>query len=118
MYLGRDEFSHRVPEGKVLLRCFLGGTGDTGVLEESDEAITSSVLEELHRIVGFSARPSFARIFRWPRAMAQYGVGHQQRVAELYQRLGGIPGSISPAMPMRASASRIAFAPGNAQLSA
>ena len=50
------------------------------------------MLEELHRIVGFSARPSFVRIFRWPRAMAQYGVGHQQRVAELYQRLGGIPG--------------------------
>ena len=86
------KFSHRVPEGQVLLRCFLGGTEDAGVLEESDDAITAAVVEELHRIVGFLARPSFVRIFRWPRAMAQYSVGHQQRMAEVRERLTRIPG--------------------------
>ena len=29
------------------------------------------------------AEPRFHRVFRWPRAMAQYGVGHAQRVAEI-----------------------------------
>jgi protoporphyrinogen/coproporphyrinogen III oxidase len=86
------KFSHRVPEGKVLLRCFLGGTQDAGVLQESDEAITAAVVEELHRIVGFSARPAFVRIFRWPRAMAQYGVGHQERMSELQHRVDHLPG--------------------------
>jgi protoporphyrinogen/coproporphyrinogen III oxidase len=86
------KFPYRVPEGQVLLRCFLGGTEDAAVLQESDDSIGANVLDELHHIVGFSARPSFVRIFRWPRAMAQYGVGHQQRMAEVKQRLGEIPG--------------------------
>jgi oxygen-dependent protoporphyrinogen oxidase len=86
------KFPHRTPDGQVLLRCFLGGTGDADVLNETDDAITASVIEELHRIVGFSARPAFARIFRWPRSMAQYAVGHQQRMAEVKQRLAAIPG--------------------------
>jgi len=86
------KFFHRVPEGQVLLRCFLGGTGDPAVLDETDDAITDGVLEELHRIVGFSAQPSFVRIFRWPRAMAQYSVGHQQRMAEVRGRLDALPG--------------------------
>ncbi len=86
------KFPNRVPDGQVLLRCFLGGADDPGVLNESDEAITAAVLEELHRIVGFQARPAFARIFRWPRSMAQYGVGHQQRMAELRERLADVPG--------------------------
>jgi oxygen-dependent protoporphyrinogen oxidase len=86
------KFPHRTPEGQVLLRCFLGGTADAGVLDESDDAILASVLDELHRIVGFSARPAFARIFRWPRSMAQYAVGHQLRMAEVKERLATIPG--------------------------
>jgi protoporphyrinogen/coproporphyrinogen III oxidase len=86
------KFSHRAPEGQVLLRCFLGGTDDAAVLNESDDAITEAVLEELHRIVGFSARPAFTRVFRWPCSMAQYAVGHQQRMAEVKQRLAANPG--------------------------
>jgi oxygen-dependent protoporphyrinogen oxidase len=85
------KFPNRTPEGQVLLRCFLGGTADPGVLNESDEAVTGTVLEELHRIVGFSARPAFARIFRWPRSMAQYTVGHQQRMAEVRERVAANP---------------------------
>ena len=86
------KFSHRVPEGQVLLRCFLGGTEDPGVLDESDDAVTTEVLDELHRIIGFQAQPEFVRIFRWPRAMAQYAVGHQQRMAEVQDRLVSLPG--------------------------
>jgi oxygen-dependent protoporphyrinogen oxidase len=86
------KFAHRVPDGQVLLRCFLGGTGDPGVLDLSDESVTAEVLGELHRMVGFSAQPAFARIFRWPRAMAQYAVGHQERMAEVRERLAGLPG--------------------------
>lgn len=86
------KFPHRVPEGQVLLRCFLGGTQDAAVLEQSDDAVTEAVVAELHRIVGFAARPAFARVFRWPRSMAQYAVGHERRLAELRARLGDLPG--------------------------
>ncbi len=49
------KFSHRVPEGKVVARCFLGGREDAGVLEESDEAIQAAVTDELREIAGVTA---------------------------------------------------------------
>jgi oxygen-dependent protoporphyrinogen oxidase len=86
------KFSHRVAPGTTLLRCFLGGMDDGGVLSEPDDAITATVLDELHRIVGFSAQPAFSRIYRWPKSMAQYTVGHPQRLAEIEVRTAAIPG--------------------------
>jgi oxygen-dependent protoporphyrinogen oxidase len=86
------KFSYRVPEGKIVARCFLGGMEDAGVLAERDEAIIAAVTEELQEIAGITARPRFTRIARWPRSMAQYSVGHAQRVEELEARVAGIPG--------------------------
>jgi oxygen-dependent protoporphyrinogen oxidase len=86
------KFSHRVPDGTTLLRCFLGGMDDAGILSESDDAILAAVVEELHDIAGFRAAPAFSRIYRWPRSMAQYTVGHPARLAELEARTAAIPG--------------------------
>ncbi|MBS1854821.1 MAG: protoporphyrinogen oxidase [Acidobacteria bacterium] len=86
------KFPHRVPDGTVVARCFLGGMEDAGVLDESDDAILSAVGEELRAIAGVTAPPIFSRIARWPRAMAQYPVGHPARVAELESRAAAIPG--------------------------
>jgi oxygen-dependent protoporphyrinogen oxidase len=86
------KFPNRVPEGKVVARCFLGGVGDAGVLYEPDESIVAAVTAELLEIVGITARPRFSRVFRWPRSMAQYTVGHPQRLAEIERRVLEIPG--------------------------
>jgi oxygen-dependent protoporphyrinogen oxidase len=86
------KFSYRVPEGKIVARCFLGGMEDAGVLAERDDAIIAAVTAELREIAGISARPRFTRIARWPRSMAQYSVGHGQRVEELEARVAGIRG--------------------------
>ena len=81
------KFADRVPDGMALLRCFLGET-----LEERDEQIIAAAMIELREMMGIRARPRFTRIFRWPRSMAQYTVGHGQRVAGIEQRLAAIPG--------------------------
>jgi oxygen-dependent protoporphyrinogen oxidase len=86
------KFSYRVPEGKVVARCFLGGAGDAAALDEPDDAIVASVLSELREIAGVRAQPRFTRIARWPRSMAQYTVGHPQRLAEIEARTAAIPG--------------------------
>ena len=86
------KFLYRVPEGKIVARCFLGGMDDGGVLNESDDAIVAAVTSELREIAGVTARPVFSRISRWPRSMAQYPVGHGERIAELEARIAGIPG--------------------------
>ena len=41
------KFPYRVPAGKAVARCFLGGMEDAGVLGESDEAVTAAVTDEL-----------------------------------------------------------------------
>jgi oxygen-dependent protoporphyrinogen oxidase len=86
------KFSHRVPEGTIVARCFLGGREDAAVLDESDEAVIGAVSEELRRIAGVTARPRFTRVFRWPRSMAQYSVGHPTRLAEIEARNAALPG--------------------------
>ncbi len=87
-----NKFSHRAPEGKGLLRCFLGGTKDLGVLDLSDDEITTTVLQELREILGLNADPRFVRIYRWRGAMAQYTPGHLARVARIEQNVKSIPG--------------------------
>jgi oxygen-dependent protoporphyrinogen oxidase len=86
------KFSHRVPEGKIVARCFLGGAGDAAALDEPDDAIVAAVVDELREIAGVTERPRFTRIARWPRSMAQYTVGHPRRLAEIESRAAAIPG--------------------------
>ncbi len=86
------KFPHRVPEGKVVARCFIGGLDVAPILARSDDAIIDQVTRELAEIAGVTARPRFTRIYRWPRSMAQYTVGHPQRLAEMESRVAAIPG--------------------------
>jgi oxygen-dependent protoporphyrinogen oxidase len=86
------KFSNRAPEGTVLARCFLGGTHDPGILKESDDTVLGTVTGELQEIAGFRAQPRFTRISRWPSSMAQYTVGHLERVAEMEGRVAQIQG--------------------------
>jgi oxygen-dependent protoporphyrinogen oxidase len=86
------KFANRVPEDKIVARCFLGGAEDESVLNETDDAVIATVTAELREIAGVSARPVFTRIARWPRAMAQYPVGHAARLAELEARMASLPG--------------------------
>ncbi len=86
------KFSGRAPEGKALLRCFLGGSRHPELLQTSDAEIVSLVRGELRAILGISAEPLLTRVSRWPSAMAQYTVGHQARVGAIEAALERHPG--------------------------
>ena len=86
------KFNHRAPEGKALLRCFLGGSRDPEVLSLSDEEVVSLVRQELKDILNFSFEPVFRRIHRWPTSMAQYPVGHAERVRKIRNQLADFTG--------------------------
>lgn len=83
------KFSFRVPDGVALIRCFLG---DEDLLGESDEHLEALVKTELEQILGLRARPLLVRVARWPRSMAQYTVGHSERLAAIRARLARWPG--------------------------
>ncbi|MGH9648067.1 MAG: protoporphyrinogen oxidase [Bryobacteraceae bacterium] len=86
------KFPHRVPPDKITLRCFFGGAGNEAMLDESDESLIAIAREELRAILGLTATPTFTGVYRWPRAMAQYIVGHGTRLKELESAAAAIPG--------------------------
>jgi len=77
------KFPYRAPPGTTLARCFLSG---------EDEPDIGAIHRELQNLTGVRGDPRFHRVFRWPRTMAQYGVGHAQRIAEIQQLAAAIPG--------------------------
>jgi len=87
-----NKFPHRVPVDRALARCFLGGSRDEQVLQLSDENILGIVRDELREILGLKAEPVFARIFRWKGAMAQYTVGHLERLQRIDGLVKQLPG--------------------------
>jgi protoporphyrinogen/coproporphyrinogen III oxidase len=87
-----NKFPHRAAEDRALLRCFLGGTRDELVLELPDEEILNIVRQELHEILGLTAEPLFTRVHRWKGAMAQYNVGHLDRLERIEATRKQLPG--------------------------
>lgn len=73
------KFSHRVPDDKVALRCFVHGDPD-------------GIEPELQEMMGITAKPIARTVHDWPRAMAQYVVGHEERVKQIEGLLAGSPG--------------------------
>jgi oxygen-dependent protoporphyrinogen oxidase len=86
-----NKFSHRAPNDQALLRCFIGGAKANEAFTLSDEEILRTVREELHEILGIVSTPQLNRVYRWKDAMAQYGVGHLERMERIEGILAGIP---------------------------
>jgi protoporphyrinogen/coproporphyrinogen III oxidase len=87
-----NKFPHRAPEDRALLRCFLGGARDESILQVTDDEILRIAREELRQIVGLTAEPLFARVYKWPSAMAQYCVGHLERLDRIERLADQLPG--------------------------
>ncbi|MGH9470603.1 MAG: protoporphyrinogen oxidase [Terriglobia bacterium] len=88
----QSKFPARVPPGRALLRCFLGGARDPSVIQMQDQDLISAVKRELRAGLGIDSDPDFFRIYRWPVAMPQYDVGHRDLVREIAEAVGKLPG--------------------------
>ncbi|HZB87738.1 MAG TPA: protoporphyrinogen oxidase [Terracidiphilus sp.] len=95
------KFLGRTPTGKVVLRAFLGGARNAALLDRSDAALVAVVRRELSEILGEAiiapdtapdTAPEHARVSRWGDAMAQYAVGHQERMVRVQDRVAAHPG--------------------------
>jgi oxygen-dependent protoporphyrinogen oxidase len=75
-----NKFPHRTPDDRALMRCFFAGSTAENLWQLSDDAIVTVVRDELQQILGLRAEPLFARIYKWRSAMAQYGIGHLERL--------------------------------------
>ncbi len=87
-----NKFPHRAPENRAIVRCFLGGARDEQILDSTEDQILQIVRDELRQIIGLTADPLFTRVYKWKSAMAQYSVGHLERLARIQSLSQKLPG--------------------------
>lgn len=71
-----SKFDGRAPDGRVLIRAFLGGAERPEQLELDDETLVKRTEADLAELLGVRGPPELTRVVRWPRSMPQYHVGH------------------------------------------
>lgn len=82
----------RAPEGKAIMRGFVGGPHNQAIMESDDDALVETVLGEFRDIFGLKRDPIWARVGRWTNGMPQYTLGHLDRIDRIEGRVGAIPG--------------------------
>ncbi|HEY2838757.1 MAG TPA: protoporphyrinogen oxidase [Pirellulales bacterium] len=81
------KFPGRAPDGKSLVRVFLGGAMRPDLVTAADDQIREIVKRELGELIGARGEPCLFRVARWPSAMPQYHLGHLDRVARIAARV-------------------------------
>lgn len=83
-----NKFAGRAPEGRFLLRAFLGGRRVNEALAMADDQIQQTVVSELGDTIGFkhNDRASY-QVIRWEKCMPQYRVGHLDMIDRLGQQI-------------------------------
>ena len=81
--IAHQKYPGRVPADTVLLRAFVGGALHEDRLDLDDAAMVAATLADLRLYLGALPEPRLARVHRWPKAMAQYVLGHRERLQRL-----------------------------------
>jgi len=75
-------WSDRAPAGHVLLRCIFGGGRDPEATKLDDAALVAQAVRDVGVVLGATATPSHTSVVRWKRGVAQYTLGHRDRVRD------------------------------------
>ncbi|HTQ37705.1 MAG TPA: protoporphyrinogen oxidase [Pirellulales bacterium] len=86
------KFPGRAPEGKVLIRVFLGGALQPEMLALSDDQLRRTAEEELRDLLGISGSAGLSQVFRWLASMPQYHLGHLWHLQYINQHVAELPG--------------------------
>jgi oxygen-dependent protoporphyrinogen oxidase len=86
------KYPGRAPDGKVLMRVFIGGALQAELVDLPDDQLVEIAVSELADLMGIRGQPLLTRIARMPCSMPQYYVGHKDRVATIHERANQQPG--------------------------
>jgi oxygen-dependent protoporphyrinogen oxidase len=86
------KFAGRAPEGHALIRAFVGGALQPEMYALDEDAMVAAVSHDLREFLGIEKPPLFTHVEKWPRSMAQYHLGHVERVERIREHLGALPG--------------------------
>ncbi|WP_152654883.1 protoporphyrinogen oxidase [Oceanobacillus sp. CFH 90083] len=71
------------PEGKALLRCYVGKPDDQDIVNETDETLVDIVIKDLNKVMKIKGQPLFYEITRFVDARPQYHTGHLELVSRI-----------------------------------
>lgn len=77
------KYSERAPQGCVLLRVFVGGACQSGLLRLSRQELGELAAREVSDVLHIRGEPVVRNVVRQHKAMPQYVVGHRERVARI-----------------------------------
>jgi len=86
------KFAGRVPEGRVLLRGFLGGAMHPDLLLQDDRALIDLARTQLEHYLRIDGPPRMERIHRYPQSMPQLVVGDAERLRCIARKACDLPG--------------------------
>lgn len=85
-------FPGQAPDGYHLFRTIIGGACDPDIVKLDDDSLDKTAQKDLSRLIDVKNNPDFTRVFRHPRGIAQYTVGHLDRVAAGERMENDLPG--------------------------
>jgi protoporphyrinogen/coproporphyrinogen III oxidase len=85
-------FPTHARNGTVVMTSFAARGIDGSLNEMSDDLLAQQVEAENAAVLGIAGAPIDRMVWKYPRALPQYNVGHAQRVKEIREALNGLPG--------------------------
>ena len=85
-------FPKRAPQGQMTITSILGGATDSAIIEKSDQEIIAIAEHEHSRILKIEGSPIISAIWKHPRALPQYNLGHAHAVREIREIERAVPG--------------------------
>ncbi len=85
-------FAGRAPDGQMALSSFIGGATDPEVVEKPDGEIEAIVRNDIERILGIAGAPIVSAVWKHPKALPQYNLGHGHIIEDMRLSLAAQPG--------------------------
>ena len=85
-------FPGRAPAGKMLLTSFVGGATDPELPQKPDQEIAGVVEQENARVLEIAGAPIASAVWKHPKALPQYNLGHGHVVRDICDGERALPG--------------------------
>lgn len=82
-----QKYAGRAPDDSTLLRVFIGGACQSGLLRLSSNQLVELAKREVSALLGIDGQPCMTHLVRHHRAMPQYHVGHLDRLGRIEGRV-------------------------------
>ncbi len=82
-----EKYDGRAPDGTLLMRVFIGGAMQPGLLRFPDRELIELAYREVAKLLKINGRPIMQNVVRQMEAMPQYHVGHKHLIAEINERV-------------------------------